>query len=63
MEIPDVIKPVPALMVNRTQGNIGWFRDEIAMGDHGELCWREVAIVFWNGEKQASGTIARFNLN
>jgi hypothetical protein len=60
--IPNVISPVPALLLSRTKGRVGWFKDEIAIGD-GELRWTEAVIVFWNEEQKTSGTVARCNYN
>jgi len=62
MTIPDVIKPVPALLLNRTRGNVRWCKDEVVMGD-GEYRWTEAAIVFWNDAQQVCGEMARFTLN
>lgn len=60
--IPDVISPVPALLLNRTRGNVGWFLDQV-INETGEPAWREAKIVFWNDENRTSGTVGKFNYN
>ena len=60
--IPEVIKPVFSLLLNRTRGNVRWFMEDVVMGD-GEYRWTEAAIMFTNDEKQVCGEIARFNHN
>ena len=62
MTIPDVVAPLPALLLDRTKGQVGWFVDRVALGD-GEVSWNEAVIVFWNLEKAVSGTISRCGYN
>jgi len=61
--IPDVISPVPTLLLSRTRGNVGWFRDDVTVGDQGQLRWTVGRIVFWNLEKAISGTVYSINYN
>ena len=63
MEIPDVVKPIPDLFLDRNNKvGVGWLGQEAVLGD-GQFRWREAAIIFGNGEKNICGTIARFGLS
>ena len=59
LSIPDVVEPVPDLLVDRTRGRVSWVWSQL----DDPFRSVEAVVVFWNEKKQRLGSVGRFHYN